>query len=653
MRIQRESAKKLSIIVLCGLLLTGLVFYFGGLSPFTLVSFSKVTVEGVGWEDEATHRWMDDYWHIEATTDTALETKLIKWDETQLDDPNVDNTVVDGDEVKEIIPKANLEIKIFPEQPYYSVTLDWQTRLVYPKTWGTYKNIITDAYAKTAEWIPELKTSFWVLQDGWSYTLHTPYTAELWKNGALVDSVTDDSYGGKNQILLTDSSGGKNVEITNFGKGEYGYNPPVHGELIIFGNAVYEVGDAQEIIDAIEYDKTDLSYSNYWFGGGSVYTTGHDIFYPGGYQVWRYDDTQKTPAHLFLKWGDIWPSVVADDAFPGQRRADSNFDLIALPESADLRLNNPDTNPTGLSLINYLRNTFDFEPITFTNNIAIPWCTEMKIEDNQLKLMMPAGSAYSNIVVRIPTELADSIVFVEYYPTADISAFWTTGTTHENIGDKLKALVTVTNTAGFGGNLITKAYFTSQDPGVINPPQFGEYIAAGNAHLYEFTVINTGSDVDDPFTVKFEVWNEKPELLGTATLTGVFLKTQDVSTVVSVYTRNSETKEAINAILVTLNYEMESKTAYSVNGVAIFDLGDIETDVTIGGVDPQSHFKPAETGGHVQGGSNTFYLDMEPVISPDGDDGDLTGIIIAAAIITTVIVAVVIVVYRSRVKGRS
>lgn len=100
---------------------------------------------------------------------------------------------------------------------------------------------------------------------------------------------------------------------------------------------------------------------------------------------------------------------------------------------------------------------------------------------------------------------------------------WSTGETYAEIEDSMKAVVTVTNTAGFGGTLITKAAFTTTVPGVINPPQYTEYLEAGTNKTYEFTVHNSGTDTNITFTIKIEVWNEKPELVSETTLTGKLL----------------------------------------------------------------------------------------------------------------------------------
>lgn len=590
-------------------------------TKMTVISLDKVTVEGVGWEN-GEHHWIGDYWFLYATTDTATEVKLIKWNENEAQKSTVQNEVVDPDtgEVKTVIPTADLEIRVYPRQPYYSLQLEWRQLQVYPKTCGSWRSKVGANYGKlSGHWIPELKASFWYLAGGWSYILHTPYKAELWKNGQKLDEVEDDSFGGKNVIVLSDPDTGKTVKIENFGKGEYGYNPPVHDELILFGaSSIIETTDANQMMQYIEYDKTDMSFSKYWFGGGDIYKD------HAGHWIMRWS-SDGSPSHFASYNPNNWVGVYLTTDFPGNKWGPGDtFNDWVYAEEASVYSNKPNTNPPGLSVINYLLENCGGKGFRFTDNQAIPWCEGASIENNVLKLFMPAGSAYSDIKVTIPTELADTIVLVEYYPTGTITAEWSTGGTDADIGDKLKALVKVTNTAynpqtgeGFAGTLITKAYFTYGDEvGAVAPVQFTELIDKGETKTYEFLAHNTGAGEDTEFELVFEVWNEKPELCGVAVLTGTFLKTTEISAIVTAYTRDAVSKNDLSGMLVSISWDSESDAAYSIGGAAVFDLGNIETDISLVATDPAENYLPAETTGHVKGGENVFYLDMEPVEQP-------------------------------------
>lgn len=646
--------KKRLAIVFALLLAVILLIASVNLQPrfMTVVALSRVEIEGVGWED-GEHRWRDDYWLLYATTDTLTELKLIKWNEDEAQKPTVQNQVVEEGETKTVVPKSNIEIRIYPKQPYYSVQLEWRRVQVYPKTWGTYRNKITGLYGKLDDpAIGELKASFWVLSGGWAYDLHTPYTAELWKDGTRLDEVVDDSLGGKNAILLQDTETGQTVKVENFGKGEYGYNPPVHDELLLFGsNYILETTDALQAIKYIEYDKVDMSFSNYWFGGGDIYKD------HAGHWVMRYPDG--SPLHLASYSPDkkLALYMVADGDFPGQKRDDSFWDYEADPESAHETRDRSNTKPYGLSLVNYLNQKCGLKSFNFLNNPSIPWCREVKIENNVLKLTMPAGSAYSDIKVIIPTELADSIVLVEYYPTAEIAAAWSTGAADPEIGDKLKALVSVKNTAfnlqtgeGFGGTLITKAYFEyGGEVGGIAPVQFTEFFEKAEDKTYEFMIHNTGAGNDTEFKLVFEVWNEKPELCGTATLKGKFLKVQEISTIVTVYTRDASTTNPISGILVSMSWDSESDSGYSIGGAAVFDLEYIETDISLVAIDPAENYLPAETTGHVKGGENVFYLDMEPVEKTSEEEEEDSSWLVWVVVAVAVVIAVSVVYKKRRV----
>lgn len=643
--------KKISAVAIVALILAVVILTSTIVTQMTVVSLDKVTIEGVGWKD-GENRWRDDYWMLYATTDTATELKLIKWNEQEAEKPTVQNTVTDPDtgETYEVIPTGEVEIRIYPQQPYYSVQLEWRQLEVYPKTYGSWRSKVGANYGKLDSYsVPKLTASFWYLTGGWAYTLHTPYTAELWKNGEKLDSVTDDSYGGKEIMLLTDDNTGQTVKITNFGKGEYGYNPPVHNDLLIFGSdSVVETTDAVQMLEYIEYDKSDMSYSNYWFGGGDIYKD------HAGHWIMRWSGGD--PAHFASYNKDSWVGVYLTTDFPGNEPgAGDFFNDWVIPVKGSIYSNNPDTDPQGKSLVNYLVADCGGKSFQFTYNPAIPWCQKVMIENNVLKLFMPAGSAYSDVVVRIPTELADTIVLVEYYPTAAISATWSTGGTDAEIGDKLKGLVTVQNTAynpqtgeGFGGTLITKTYFEyGGEVGAVAPVQFTELFEKNQEKTYEFLIHNTGAGEDTEFKIIFEVWNEKPELCGSAELTGTFLKTTEISSIVTAYTRSEVGKKPLSAILVSISWDSESDSTYSNGGVAIFDLGHIEADVSLVATDPAENYLPAEAIGHVKGGENVFYLDMEAVEKPPPEE-DL-GWLVWVAVLCVSVVAVTAV-YKKRRK---
>jgi len=585
--------KILVAAVLVVFALSGFVFFYGDrlrelAIPGGTLSISNITVKVENPDDPNTKEYEGSYWLITALTNTEFGYQTYTFNKEESQKSYSSSNTSDG---KKLEPTAGVKIKIIPQQPYYEVPLQYYPdHLVSPKTYGAWISKLGGGYGKRTDIsTPELKVSYWLLTGVWSWTLHTPFRVELYKNDQLLDAKDVDTYGKSlTQWLQNPNDSKEKMSVADLGKIGTGYNPPSNPNLLIFNREhIYE---ATQSLDDIEYDKTSTCYASYWWNPkkGRV----------SGLNRWS-DDGSPRPFDA---------STSVDDNHPGWIKNDDalNFRWKVNPPP-DPFSNSPSG---GLGLINYLIQQRGMKKVDFS---GVEWLQGLEItSDNKLRAYLPKGSSSSLITIAISTELADTVVVSIPIAIPQItSAKWlSTGTTSgSRIGDRDKILVTVKNTASVRGTIsLSGEKSPSTAPISLSPIADQDEIDAGKERTFEFTVICLGASEDTSFSIKFKAYDSAGTEKSSITLSGTQLKRGQATATLLVYTLEAETKEKLSGIYVTVAWDSQSKGQYTSAGSTTFDMGSFQGTITVSSSETPT-YKSASTSVNIKSGQeNVAYL---------------------------------------------
>jgi hypothetical protein len=487
----------------------------------TPLAVSTIYIEPTGYEDTSTHEWKGSFWVITATTDTKESFVFYQFNETEAS--SFGQNKIDN---KAIVPIATIKITITPRQPYWERPLRAEDPwMVYPKTYGTYRNYITKLPSKIEETYVEALYAE-VLSCGVDdlWTRHTPFDVTVEKIGTNPFTQTErvDTIGGTEILVLTNpADSSEKLMISNLGQLGTGYGQPSIDEIIIFEKGTESIAfDRTKVENAIKYGRnldtggvlSDESYAFYWFGGGSTYLA------PSSHEEvrWYFDD--KSPAHAVYIGALEYRKLVEDSDFPGSYRDDGpNFwDERALPIAADIWDDNVATNPIGLSLINYLKQKIKGE-VDLNKSWGQGWTIT---EGNKLRIYMPSGAASSLITIKISTELADSVVYQPIVGNGKIEqAFWdSTKTTKSLIKDNETAVLKVKQYASKTSKLTVTPSIPANVPVSVSPLMDSAIVDPNAVHTFQFEIRNLGTQVNQSSTVTFTITNDLGTVTDTATL---------------------------------------------------------------------------------------------------------------------------------------
>jgi len=567
----------------------------------SIFSVSQITLQAQGYEDPVTHEWKGSYWVISLVTDTLEHYEGIKY---RFD--NEEAVSLDANKIgeKTFVVNSEIEIVITPMKPYYERSLQYVTYTVYPKTHGSYLNKLAPALYKgkldDSTAIPELKATVMQFMDE-SWKLYTPFKVQLYKNGILKDEQVVNTLGGTETITLTADSPEETIKIQNLGKLGTGLGEPAFGDLIIFDEAhIFKIEG--NIINEIQYDMDPYSYSNYWFGGGTVYRAA-----VSGY-VQRWDDG--TPAHYYIAEGIIAP--IDTGMFPGVYRTEQWYELDykMMPVAADIYKDKPkdqpvDGVPFGYSLINYLANKRGHTLYTLRD--LDEYNQGVEIVDNKMRVYLPLSSFNNLVTVWISTEAADAIV---YQPVAAhgviTSVEWLAG---GSISDKDVAKVTVKQEGKDGGRVTVTVSGYAGLPISVSPTTDSAIIDYGETHTFFFTVTNLGTSAEASGTLTFTATNDMGETTSTETLGFKILPQIGDQTILTVNLYDKDGYKP-SGITVTVNFGVDSKSAVASEGYVTFNLGTYTGGVAIATQETDT-YKGATASATVKPGQNTVFIQLE------------------------------------------
>ena len=635
MKMTEEKGKRNSRILALVILSIGVLILASSLLlPITIISVSKIEIRPEGYVDE-NNEVRESFWVV--TMVTTCTDKAVAWKFCNESDRY---KYYKGEEVS---LASELEIIIDPEPPYWTRPLEVHSHQVYPQTYG-FATDIWGKREKTSDVIPSLSVNsyqFGARSDVPNvWTIHTPFWITLKKNGVELDKQYMDTIGIVETIKLVNPSDPENeyIVVENLGKigTRYG-QPSVTNILCIEKQLGYIFSGSDQVENKINYDAVDLSYSNYWFGGGKYYTGSQ------GWIVERWSD-DGSPAHHIVDYASPWktPFVVKDEAFPGNARYDQ---YKAYPIKADIWQDNPNTNPYGKSLVNYLKryhNTLDVDA----------WkCGAEITDDNFLKVNVPFASESSVITVRISTELADTVVWRPQISNVQfVSCEWETGGTDADIQDRLNAVLTVKQHSSVKSTATIKPILeTLGQPVTINPAAHTVDLVPNDETTVKFEFLNLGTAQDQPRNIiTFVIENTLGDETDRASLTFVLKAKGVAETILTVYTIDAETEMGVGGIPVTITYDSSTQLGYTIDGTVVFDLEGVEGQVPVESSETLVYQSASDVATVKAGEPNkvTLRLYKKGVIPPPPPDYTWFLIILSVAIGT----AIVLLTYKTRKK---
>jgi len=628
--------------ILLGILLVSLAFtlYVGYTMPrMGILAVSQIYVEPKGYEDPVTHEWKGSFWVVLATTRTRENYLFYRFDKSETEKPYADNTV-DG---KTLIPEATITVTVTALRPYWEIKLERVHYTVFPKTFGTYINVLnTGTIGTTPDYVDALTCDVWETVGTWEH--HAPFKIEVTKEGDYtwhMEPVIIDLVGTEATVPRTFTSPrGESIKIQLEGMLGTGYGQPTWSDLMIFDLNNVFIG-SQRLRDIISYDKDDLSYSNYWFGGGNYYTvpdTGERIL------RWGPDmgEASYSPAHYYVSSTSIVPMnlPVNDEWFPGSYRADDGVNFIVKPvRPKDIYTDTPDTNPPGKSLIRYLKE--DIKADTVDLDL---WGEGVEItQDGKLRIYQPIGSVSWLYTLWISTELADTVVYQPLAGNGKITDIeWLSGGTYSEIGDKDVALVTVKQLSPDESRIIVEASAPSDHPIKITPESDSAIMKPDEERTFMFRVENLGASEELRGKITFTVMNDLGSITDTSSLDYKLLPTGVGETILTVYTVDAETKAKLSGITVNIAWDTNYDSRVTINGMATFRLGNYQGNVQISNTET-AEYQSVSKSVNVRSGQNTVYLELpkKSIPEPPWWLKYWWLLVIAAAIIASIIIVLV------------
>jgi len=576
-----------------------------------ILAVSQIYVEPKGYEDPATHEWKGSYWVILASTSTTENYLFYQFDKSETEKPYAKNTV-NG---KTLIPNATIKVTVTALKPYWQISLTKRTYKVLPKTYGTWINKINPfMYGKlTDTYVDPLYAEVLETTGVWEH--HAPFQIVIEKTGDYnwkSKPITIDLVGtAATKAQTITSPKGESLKIKLIGQLGTGYGQPPWSNLMIFSpNYVFEGSDKLRAI--VSYDKDDMSYSNYWYGGGNYYTikTAH-----GERKVERWND-DGSPAHYYISpLYPFEPVPVPDDAFPGSDKKDNWWDachIIVPRKPKDIFTDDPNAKPYGKSLVRYL--TEDVKATKVNLNL---WGCGFEIKDYKLKIYQPIGSVSWLYTLWISTELADTIVYQPVAANGKITSIkWlSTGKAYAEIGGRDAALVTVKQTSTEASRVIVEAS-ASTSLAKVTPTSDSAILEPNEEKTFTIIVENLGATSETEGTLTIKVYNDLGSQTDISTLQFKLLPVGAGDTILTVYTVDSKTKAKISGIFVSIAYGTQSDTKATVNGIATFNLGSYQGPVQISTAETLK-YKPTSTSVTVQSGQNTAIIELTEKITPE------------------------------------
>jgi hypothetical protein len=453
-------------------------------------------------------------------------------------------------------------------------------------------------------------------------------------------------------------------------------------------NNVFHYSDLQTILSVLDYTRgNDWSYYHYWFGGGNVFqANGHTSF--GGssvasnhaYPLSSWSDGSVAPIFgpiatppygsftYVLDEGYSYPTYNTNDnrQLPGwYTPAPGNNEGITLSDYWNYRLplagalhnDLSNTIPQGLSIVDYLTQSFSYQGKVKPFNLE-------RINVNYwgkggqgscpagIGVAIPKEARQWVFTIDVSTETVDTIVVDENHIDVRISNFHLD---MDTIGKDQTATVTctLTNESPFRGkvsvgvNLPASLSYSVKTAGNLGIVTF----EAGESKPFTFSLTNTGNFVEDTGKTKLTltVTNTEPYVTDHKDFEINFLQGLGVPyTTIKVTTQDADSNKPISGLTVQVYYGQTMTDTLSPlttqDGSATFDLGVYTGYAKVVVTDNAGRYASQDkTIGPLNHGTNEVTFKMILKGSDTGQsDNSLMYIILAVAVIIIILVVAVI-----------
>ena len=579
--------EKIIAVAIAVTILSGVIMwqFSERLRPYTLLSVSEIKVEPQGYEG-ADGEWKGSFWSILMTTDFTDTVGAYKFDESEAE--KGDDTV-DGEK---LVPQSSIEIKIDPHQPYYERPLEIKSTTVTPKTYGAWANMWGQWGKKKDVSIDPVYSGHYEFGTG-DWTLHTPFTVTVLKNGVSIGSETIDTVGGVQTVKI--GSGSEYVTITDLGKLGTGYGEPQIGNVLYFADDAIFKADTYAR-NLIKYDGTgSLEEMEGW--GDDIYrSTGESfsVYWFGDARWGTYGDDDKSPCG-FTYWDRMTPELYKEDELGGWGYlSDWSRKPIAPPILVGDKADLPDVKNDDKSRYKCLTEYLSYKGV---KDVTYPsWLSKREVTDDlKMRLYLPFSSANSLIKIQISTELADTIVWQPQVANIKIISFPDLG----DISDRKTSYVEVkqeSTVASAGTIWLTVDPATA--PLSVNPITIGTgTMQPGETKKIPYEILNLGWSEETKLdcTITAEVTNSLGDVTDTATATFSLLQKGVGETTLTVYTLDKETLEYVSGITVTATYDSESKSGITSDGSISWSFGAVQPSVTVTSAETAKYQSASET----------------------------------------------------------
>jgi len=461
-----------------------LVWQFGSyLGFFTLLGVSRVEIDPQGYEDPVSGEWRGSFWMVTMSTDfddqvagfilqnedgEPGETFAVSGNAGVISDKTYSDDEVDGNV---LIPTAQVMVHITPSEPYYEREMEISHGYYIEDTYATKTDLgganrRRDTSIKV-EGMPFIHYSFADVGGG-NWVLHTPFKVDVYKNGDLVESQNIDTVG-KTGVYRIPASGEEFVNIIDLGKLDTsGYGCPIWEDILYFSDNHILVRSltADNLLryDAgVEYSGPGSpgylpsyvnSFSTHWFGNCR----------------WLDDSSPaafKPPGFTYLSDGNFlgWDTT-------------GTFPYVCVPK-------NPDVSG---DIIPYLRNQ-GVQKVSMPTGFSHLEKVEGNQGKNYLRVYFNYGTKSSLIVVKISTELADTIVWQPQVANFEITDFPDFG----DIANVKSNHITIKCVDGAGSAQVKFTKSPDDAPISITPASGTPRLETGESYTLDFDVQNLGT----------------------------------------------------------------------------------------------------------------------------------------------------------------
>lgn len=315
-----EVSKRNKTILIVMFLAAMLILVYGStpFKPLTIISPPQNVYIEIQDGEEVAGEWTGSYWSMLVAVTSSDEMAGFKALQK-----NQSYTIEIEGEKYDLRSGADIEVRIDPEQPYFTRKIQSASMEIVPTTFRTWANrLFNIPYKDTAvkansSWSGHLD---WA-EPGWRW--YTPYTITILKNGEVIATKTLNTEG-VDKVQIVETSEG-NIRIEHLGalSGEY-RTIEVPEQIVIFDKSyVYDWADrVDELLkydvgamhDPAPYEQrkitpgTTEAYSRYWYG----YYRWIDDMTPSGYPLSGFE-RNNSPGWV---WKDDSASYVSDPVAP-------------------------------------------------------------------------------------------------------------------------------------------------------------------------------------------------------------------------------------------------------------------------------------------------------------------------------------------------